>query len=155
MEPKESYLLTEEHLIRQDVSLRHDDNLSKLQDLLDVGLKPIILMSDRTGGLMVSLLERWCREVDRRGMTRSFRVLYPIQASTTIHNVRNIVVTKLLDPALYPLTEIPLHCYQSTRVETLLVKDGINISGPYFPNRPSENARAKSEKSNNPFHRKQ
>ena len=75
---------------------------------------------------MVSFLERWCCEVDRRGMTRSFRVLYPIQASTTIHNVRNIVVTKLLDPALYPLTEIDI---LSNPLHLLSVDEGGNTIG--------------------------
>ena len=104
----DDFLGMEEKLISSDPSLQNANNLPELQDRLDNGLRPLVLVDERTAADLVPRLRKWCSSVDNKGLARTIRVLYPIRKSTTEHNIRNTISSKLLDPGCFPLTSLSI-----------------------------------------------
>ena len=145
--PKDSYLRTEEDLIIFNHQ-RPEKKLKDLQAQLEGGLKPLILVDEYSAANLVPLLERWCHEIDSRGSVRTIKVLYPIKCSTTIYNMRNTIVSKLLDSCHFPLTSIQL---LSNPLHLLPIDEGCNVTGKIpalcgldIPNRSTKNNQTNS-----------
>ena len=126
---KPNFLPMEEAIISTP-ELLEEDNQEHLWDILDKGLRPVLLTSETSAGMLIPVLKKWCEELERQGLERVITVLYPTRRSTTPLNILNTVATKLLDNTIFPYLS---HTHVLTEpIEVLGVDDRGNPLGTQF-----------------------
>ena len=109
--PRVNLLAMEEHMLLQSHSPSSVEGKSvpisdSLLECLRSGVKGVLVATKSTGHLLASYLHDSLEEVNALGLSRTVKVLYPVDAGVTPANIRGTVSSKLFSPRLLPIARV-------------------------------------------------